>query len=128
LFKPFISQDDYPDLVRSSDVGLVCLSPDVKTPVVPGKMLGYMVASLPIAAFVNAESDVHQLVADAKCGASCISDDVTKMEQILRRFHDDREECRKMGRNGREYAIEHFSRDRITGEIERIMEGIRPSH
>lgn len=126
LFKPFISQDDYPDLLSSSDVGLICLSSAVKTPVIPGKILGYMVAHLPVAAFVNAESDVHPLVADAQCGASCVSDDVRKMEQILRGFHDDPEACRKMGQNGRKYAIEHFSKDRITGEIERMMEGIRP--
>lgn len=127
LFKPFISQDDYPDLLSSSDVGLICLSTAVKTPVIPGKILGYMVASLPVAAFVNAESDVHQLVADAQCGASCVSDDVTKMEQILRGFHDNPEARRKMGQNGRKYAIEHFSKDRVIGEIERMMEGILPS-
>lgn len=125
LFKPFISQDDYPDLLSNSDVGLICLSPAVKTPVIPGKILGYMAASLPVAAFVNTESDVHQLVADAECGASCISDDVTKMEKILRRFHDNPEACREMGRNGRKYVIEHFSMDHITDQIERILAEIR---
>lgn len=127
LFKPFISQDDYPDLLSSSEVGLICLSPDVKTPVVPGKVLGYMAASLPIAAFVNAESDVHQLIADAECGASCVSNDVTKMEQILRQFHDNPEAYRRMGRNSRKYVVEHFSMDRIVAEIERMMEEVRPS-
>ena len=125
LFKPFISQDDYPDLLSSVDVGLVCLSTAVKTPVVPGKILGYMVASLPVAAFVNAESDVHQLVADAECGASCVSDDMTKMEQILRRLHGDAEGRERMGGNGRKYAVEHFSKDRITREIEVMMEETR---
>lgn len=127
LFKPFISQDDYPDLLSSSEIGLICLSPDVKTPVVPGKVLGYMAASLPIAAFVNAESDVHQLVADAECGASCVSNDVTKMEHILRQFHANPEAYRQRGHNGRKYVVEHFSMDRIVAEIERMMEEIRPS-
>lgn len=120
-FKPFISQDDYPDLLSCVDLGLVCLSTAVKTPVVPGKILGYMVASLPVAAFVNVESDVHQLMTDADCGASCISDDVAKMEQILRSFHGNPERCKRMGNSGRKYAVEHFSKDRITTEIERMM-------
>lgn len=124
IFKPFISQDDYPDLLASVDLGLVCLSTAVKTPVVPGKILGYMVASLPVAAFVNAESDVHQLMVDARCGASCISDNLVKMEQILRDFHGNQEESRRSGVSGRTYAVEHFSKDRITGEIERMMSEI----
>jgi len=125
IFKPFISQDDYPDLLASVDVGLVCLSTAVKTPVVPGKILGYMVASLPVAAFVNAESDVHQLMLDSACGASCVSDDVTRMAEILREFHAQPDECRRMGDNGRRYAIEHFSKDRITADIENMLTEIR---
>ena len=125
LFKPFISQDDYPDLLSSSEVGLICLRPDVKTPVVPGKVLGYMAASLPVAAFVNAESDVHQLVADAECGASCVSNDVGKMEEIVRRFYADPEAGKKMGQNGSRYVVDHFTHDHIISEIECIMEEIR---
>jgi len=121
LFKPFISQDDYPDLLSGCDVGLVSLGPAVKTPVVPGKMLGYMAASLPIAAFVNAESDAHQLVADSACGFSCVSDDVKGMERILRKFHDDPGARKKMGDNGRKYAMRHFSRDNIIVKIQEMF-------
>jgi glycosyltransferase involved in cell wall biosynthesis len=124
VFRPFISQEDYPDLLACVDLGLVCLGTSVKTPVVPGKILGYMVASLPVAAFVNAESDVHHLMLDAKCGASCISDDLSQMEQIVRRMHGNRTESKNMGDNGRKYAVEHFSKDRITDEIERMMDEI----
>lgn len=125
IFKPFISQSDYPDLLASCDVGLICLSSDSKTPVVPGKMLGYMGASLPIAAFVNAESDIHEIVADAQCGSSCISSDVAEMEKILRRLHGNPDLCRDMGRNGRSYVAAHFSTDRIVTEIECILEEIQ---
>lgn len=125
LFKSFVSQDDYPDLLSSSDVGLICLSSDVKTPVVPGKILGYMAASLPIAAFVNAESDAHQLVADAECGASCVSNDVRKMEEIVRRFYADPEAGKKMGQNGSRYVVDHFTHDHIISEIECIVEEIQ---
>jgi glycosyltransferase involved in cell wall biosynthesis len=123
MFRPFISQDDYPDLLASVDLGLVCLGTAVKTPVVPGKILGYMVASLPVAAFVNEESDVHQLMLDAQCGASCVSSEIGKMEAILRDVYGDRDNCRRMGENGRQYAVEHFSKDRITAEIENMLAG-----
>ena len=128
LFKPFISQADYPDLLASVDVGLVCLSTAVKTPVVPGKILGYMVASLPVAAFVNSESDVHQLMIDSRCGASCASDNFPRMAEILREFHADPGKRKRMGDSGRQYVILHFSKDRITGEIEGMLEEIGGKH
>ena len=84
-----------------------------------------MAASLPVAAFVNAESDVHQLVADAECGASCVSNDVGKMEEIVRRFYADPEAGKKMGQNGSRYVVDHFTHDHIISEIECIMEEIR---
>ena len=34
IFKPFVSKDEYPELVKDADVGLVCLSSMNKTPVV----------------------------------------------------------------------------------------------
>ncbi len=121
VFKPFVSLEDYPDLLACSDIGLICLSPDVRTPVVPGKMLGYMAASLPIAAFVNAETDVHEIVAAARCGQSCISSDIHAAEKIIRDLHADRDRRLSMGRSGREYARAHFSREVIVNEIEQLL-------
>jgi glycosyltransferase involved in cell wall biosynthesis len=47
-FEGFISRDTYPDLLNACDIGLVCLSPQNQTPVVPGKILGHMAAGLPV--------------------------------------------------------------------------------
>jgi Glycosyltransferase len=52
-FEGFVSHKLYPELLRICNIGLVCLSPLNKTPVVPGKILGYMAAGLPIAAFLK---------------------------------------------------------------------------
>lgn len=121
VFRPFIAQADYRSLLAEVDVGLISLTTEVKTPVVPGKMLGYMTSSLPIAAFVNAESDVHEILSEAKCGYSCVSDDLGTMETIVRTLHGDRQAARRMGANGKKYAMEHFSRDRIVTQIEQLL-------
>lgn len=122
VFAPFVSMDDYHDLLACCDIGLICLSPTVRTPVVPGKMLGYMAAALPVAALVNAESDVHEIVADARCGDSCVASDTTKAEQILRRLLGDADLRFQLGRNGRDYAEQHFTRNTIVGEIEHMLQ------
>lgn len=50
------------------------------------------------------------------------------MEQILRKFHDDPDARRRMGDNGRTYAMELYSRDGIIVQIENIFGKIRSRH
>ena len=76
-FEGFISRQTYPDLLNACSIGLVCLSPQNNTPVVPGKILGHMASGLPVAAFVHTASDAHKLISDARCGVSANSGDVT---------------------------------------------------
>ena len=66
-FENFISRDDYSDLLKICNLGLVCLSPKNKTPVIPGKILGYMAAGIPVAAFLHQSSDGHAVIHDSEC-------------------------------------------------------------
>ncbi|NIS74385.1 MAG: glycosyltransferase, partial [Deltaproteobacteria bacterium] len=66
LFRPFVPKETYPSLVKDADVGLICLSSKNNTPVVPGKLLGYMAASIPVVAFLNRQSDGHRIIEEAR--------------------------------------------------------------
>jgi len=110
LFKPFISKEEYPYLVKDCDVGLVCLTNKNKTPVVPSKILGYMAAGIPVIAFLNKESDGHFIIKDAKCGFSCVYGDLIKAEEIIRQLYNNPNRI-QMGVNGFEYVKRHFERD-----------------
>jgi colanic acid biosynthesis glycosyl transferase WcaI len=121
VFRPFISQDDYPDLLASVDIGIVSLSPNVKTPVVPGKLLGYMAAGLPVAAFVNQDSDVFPLVRKAQCGEACASESIDEVALALRRLATDEEYRRVAGGLGKAYSDTHFSLDSVGANIERLL-------
>ncbi len=122
MFRPFVAQDVYPSLLRSSDVGFLTLSPRMKTPVVPGKILGYMAMSLPVLAIVNRESDAHVIVREAACGYTCCSDDLEGAEKLVRSLYACRgEPLMEMGRRGRIYADHNFSKAKITSSIEKIL-------
>ncbi|CUT07048.1 Glycosyltransferase involved in cell wall bisynthesis [Candidatus Kryptonium thompsonii] len=110
LFKPFISKEEYPYLVKDCDVGLVCLTNKNKTPVVPSKILGCMAAGIPVIAFLNKESDGHFIIKDAKCGFSCVYGDLIKAEEIIRQLYNNPNRI-QMGVNGFEYVKRHFERD-----------------
>lgn len=122
IFKPFIKREEYASLLKSCDVGLVSLSAKNKTPVVPGKILGYMAAGLPVVAFLNRESDGHDLIQQAKCGYTAVSDDLQNMITVILRAHENRDQCAALGAVGLQYAKDHFSKEYCVNEIEQIMQ------
>jgi glycosyltransferase involved in cell wall biosynthesis len=122
LFKPFVSREQYPDLLRIVDVGIVTLSTKNKTPVVPGKILGYMSGAKPVAAFLNAESDGHAIIRSAGCGYSCNSDESEKIDEIFRHLHAQRDNSNILGRLGAEYVSNHFEKAVIVTQIEKLLQ------
>lgn len=121
LFKPFVSKEEYPRLVKDADVGIVCLSSKNKTPVVPGKILGYMAASIPVVAFLNKESDGHIIIKDAKCGYSSTSDDYKKAIEIIIKIYKGRDALKTYGENGFKYVSSHFTKDICIDNLEKLF-------
>lgn len=119
VFAPFVSKEDYPGLVKESDVGLVCLTSKNKTPVVPGKILGYMAASKPIIAFLQKESDGHSLIKQANCGYTAISDNPKSAAKLILDLYERRHELYQLGANGQKFVSEKFS---IEKAIEKLTE------
>lgn len=121
IFHPFVSKEEYGKLLKEVDVGLVCLTTKNKTPVVPGKILGYMAAGIPVLAFLNKESDGHQIIREAACGYSEISDDVHKAAQLILKMYDEKDRLKEMGMNGYRYAVQHFSKQVCVDKLEGLL-------
>lgn len=121
IFKPFISREDYGSLLKSCDIGLVSLSAKNKTPVVPGKILGYMAAGLPVVAFLNKESDGHSIIREAACGYSVESDDVSKIIAVISKAYEHKEQCAALGAAGLNYVKSHFSKQACVDEMVCLM-------
>jgi glycosyltransferase involved in cell wall biosynthesis len=120
-FENFISREAYPYLLKACSVGLVCLSPENKTPVVPGKILGHMATGLPVAAFLHAASDGHQLIADAGCGYSADSNDLDACVSVMRRLMDNTDQFQAIGASGQKYAAQHFSKEVCVYSLEAMI-------
>lgn len=121
-FEGFISRDNYPDLLHCCDIGLVCLSPQNNTPVVPGKILGHMAAGLPVAGFLHRASDAHEMIRAADCGVSAYSDDLEACVHALENLIQSDEELLRLGRNGQKYATKHFSKKACVDQLQALME------
>jgi glycosyltransferase involved in cell wall biosynthesis len=122
VFHPFISKKDYRALLKEVDVGLVCLTAKNKTPVVPGKILDYMAASVPVLALLNKESDAHDIIREAHCGYTEVSDDTEKAANLFVKMYEERAGIQAMGKNGYDYAIKHFSKTVCVDQLEKLMQ------
>lgn len=123
IIKPFVSKEEYPYLVKDSDVGLVCLSSNNKTSFVPGKILGYMAAEKPIVAFLNKESDGFDVLKEAKCGYAVKSDDLKEAEKITRKIYAEKNKLKEIGESGFKYASKNLAVDVILNKLEKLFPG-----
>lgn len=118
-FYPYMSGKDYAFLTKEADVGMVCISNKNSTDIVPGKIIGFMAASLPIVAFLNRESEAHQLIKEARCGYSMLSDDPQKAADLIRDvFNNEKDKLKEYGHNGFMYASAHFSKKTCIDKLE----------
>ncbi|MFB0563420.1 MAG: glycosyltransferase family 4 protein [Candidatus Lokiarchaeia archaeon] len=120
-FHPFIKKEMYPYLVKDCDVGLVSLSPKMRTPVVPGKILGYMAAGIPIIACLNKESDGHMIIKKARCGYSLSAGDYRSLYEAILRLYQNKYIRRKMGSNGKKCVDNNFSKNICISKYENIF-------
>jgi glycosyltransferase involved in cell wall biosynthesis len=121
VFANFVSKDEYPLLVKDADAGLVCLSSKNRTPVVPGKILGYMAAGIPVIAFLNKESDGHGIIADAACGYSAVSDNEEKMLEVVLKLYNERQRRSEMGGNGFRFVNRNFEKGVCIDKLEKLF-------
>ena len=120
-FEGFVSREAYPKLLDACTIGLVCLSPQNQTPVVPGKILGHMAAGLPVAAFLQAASDGHQLIIEAQCGVSADSAHPEACVAAMKALLANQENLQALGHAGKAYAIANFSKQVCVSQLEEML-------
>ena len=126
LFLPMQPKDKYPEVLLASDLCLATLRQEVKTPVVPSKILSIMAAGRPVLASLPLDGDAPRLIAEAQCGSAIPPSDPDAMAQAIRQLAD-RPECReRLGASGRLYAERHLSLSRGAEILEGYFQQITP--
>ncbi len=123
VFQTLVPLEQYPDLLKSVDVGIVCLGSLNKTAVVPAKILGYMSASIPVAAILHKESDGHDLIREAKCGYSIFSDvSARDVADLFIKLYNEKSRFKEFGENGFRYVSHHFAKDICVNKLIQLLE------
>ena len=108
-FLPSVPQDEFKQLLKIANIGLFSLSAAHKSHNFPGKLLGYMVNSIPILGSVNKGNDLVEVINDAEAGY--VIENGKDNDLFLAAKELLESECKRkfMGDNGRMLAEEKFS-------------------
>jgi len=121
VWLPMLPRERYPLLLHASDVCLTTLYADVKTPVVPSKILSTMAAGRPIVAALDLEGDAPKLIARAEAGYSLRPEDAPALADTLLSLEAQPELCERFGQSGRRFAEAHLSPASVAAAYEALF-------
>ena len=104
-----LPRDEYEEMVRQCDVGLVLLDHRFTIPNYPSRILSYMEYSMPIIAATDRNTDFKELIEKSDCGLWCCSDNIEKFCNNIIEIANNKELRRIKGNNGRDYLENNFS-------------------
>ncbi|MFI3191061.1 glycosyltransferase WbuB [Crenothrix sp. D3] len=105
---PAVSQAEFKAMLSEFDVGLFSLHRDHTTHNFPGKLLAYMVQSIPILGSVNIDNDLQEVIENAQAGYVTVNGEDDKLFENACKLQD--EVLRKlMGQNSKKLLHDTFS-------------------
>ncbi len=110
-----------PAVLRAADIAVIPLRDlPLFDSAMPSKCFEAMAAGTPVMLSVRGEMARH--IQQARCGLTAEPENVDQIVAAFRQFLEmGDEERRDMGRRGREYVVEHFSREIIVNALEAHM-------
>jgi O26-antigen biosynthesis N-acetyl-L-fucosamine transferase len=114
---PARPQAEYAEMLAEFDVGLVTLDRRLKSRNVPGKLMGYLQAGMPVLASLNPDNDLRQLLESAGAGLCSVNGEDELLEQNALRLLEDSALRTQMGANGRRLLVEEFSVEQAADRV-----------
>lgn len=105
-----LPRDQYEQITKEIDVGLIILDPRFTIPNYPSRILSYMEYSKPVLAATDKNSDLKDLIENAKCGEWVWSGDQDGFVKAVRSFAKS-PSLKDIGLNGRVYIENNLNID-----------------
>lgn len=101
-------------LLNLADIHLLPQRADVADLVMPSKLTGMLASGRPVVATACSDTQVGRIV--ARCGLVVPPGNAEAMANAVRYLADRPEERRQLGRQARQFCLQHWSRDKILGD------------
>ncbi len=121
VFQPFVSLEEYPELVKDCDVGISCSSAKNTTPLVQAKIPGYLAAGIPVAAFLADKNEGAKMIEKAGCGLIAEHSDEEKATEVVLKLYQERDWLKDYGKNGLDYFLKNLERRIAVEKFEKLL-------
>lgn len=121
-YLPSVNQNEFKEILAEVDIGLFSLSSQHTAHNFPGKLLGYMVQSLPILGSVNAGNDLLELINKNDAGFITINGDDEGLLNNAIALYDAYELRRQLGMKSYLLLEREFS---VTTIVQYILDALR---
>ena len=104
-----MQKEDYDNVVKACDVGLVFLDNRFTIPNIPSRILTYMEFGMPIIAATDTNTDLDKILEDGKFGLWSESKNLNDFYKNVDTLCEDKALLDEMGSNGRKYLEDNFT-------------------
>jgi hypothetical protein len=124
VFIPYQDKKDLNYSLNAGDVQLVTNAKGIKGVSCPSKFYGCASGGKPILGVLEKDSEISRVIEEAGCGLVCEPEEYDKVEENIDWYihNAGRDEVVEMGRNGRDYLMEHLTKEL---ELQKYKEAIR---
>lgn len=109
-----LPRDEYEQITKECDVGLIILDYRFTIPNYPSRILSYMEYAKPVLAATDKATDLKDLIEEAQCGEWVWSGDSDAFIAKIREIAESKARL-LMGENGRNYMEKNFNLNRSVG-------------
>ncbi len=120
---PFQPYEDISHVFSLGDVSLVISKPGVGENSVPSKTWSIMSASRPVLANFD-ENELKTIIEDNNCGIFTKAGDKVAFADAILKLYKDRNLCKEMGKNGRQFVMDNLTREVGTQRYVDVIKGV----
>lgn len=101
-------REDYELLANTCDVGLIFLDKRFTIPNFPSRLLSYMLASMPVLAATDVNTDIGDTILKGNFGYWCVSDNAMEFNCLMNNMCD-KDLLSELGNNSRKYLEDNYT-------------------
>ena len=107
-----LPKQEYDELVKSCDVGLIFLDPRFTIPNYPSRLLSYLEYKMPVLMATDINTDIGSIAQENGYGLWCENGDLDKFNSLLDTLTNNSDLRSQMGENGYKFLKENYTVDK----------------
>lgn len=119
---PLQSADRISEVYSMGDLSLVSCQKGTGKSGMPSKTWLIMAAETAVLGYFDKGGEFEKIVHDNQCGVCVQAGELGNLTKIIKELSLNKEQCKKMGKNARQYSLEHVSKKKAVTEYIEIIE------